>query len=90
MLASLSAAVFDDAGDKSPALDCGPGHSRDGFLFKYSLLLSFNWQADVNRAALCREYLHSETVLRKIDLTRICVIELDGRSRTGDLDRERG
>ena len=90
MLASLSTAVFDDAGDKSTALDCGPEHFRDGFLFKYSLLLSFNWQADINRAALCREYLHSETVLRKIDLTRVCIIQLDGRGRTGDLDSERG
>jgi len=88
--ASLLTTVFDDPSDESTPLDCGPEHFWDGFLFEYPLLLSFNWQADINCAALSREYLHSETVLRQKDLTRVCVIQLDGRSRTGYLDRERG
>ena len=87
---SLSTTVFDDPSDKNAILHRGPEHFRDGLLFKYSLFLSFNRQADVDRTTFGREYLHSETALRQIDLTRVCVIQLDGRSRTGDLDRERG
>ena len=90
MWASLSTSVLDDPGDESTVLDRGPEHFRNGFLFKDPFLLSFNRQADIDRTALCREYLYSETVLRQIDLTRVRGIQLDGRSRTGDLDCERG
>ena len=90
MCANLSTTVFDDPSDENTILHRGPEHLWDGLLFKYSLFLSFNRQADVDRATFGREYLHSEAALRQINLTRVRVIELDGRSRTGDLDRERG
>ena len=76
----LSTTVFNDPGDESTVLDCGPEHFRDGFLFKYAFLLSFNRQTDIDRAAFCRENLNSKTALGQIDLTRICVVELDSRS----------
>ena len=60
---NLSTTVFDDPGNESTVLDCGPEHFRDRFLFKDAVLLSFDRQADINCAALRREYLHSETVL---------------------------
>jgi len=66
---NLLTRVFNDSGDESTILDCGPEHFGDRFLFKDAFFLSLNRQANVNCAALCREYLHSETVLRQIDLT---------------------
>ena len=87
---SLSTFVFDDRGDEGTVLYGGPEHLRDGFLFENAFFLSFDGQTNIYCAALCREYLHSETVLRQIDLTRVCGIKLNGRSRPGDLDGERG
>ena len=85
----LSTLVFDDPSNKRAVLDCGSEHFRDGFLLKNAFLLSFNRQTDVNGATLCCEYLHPKTIFRQIDLTRVCGVKLDGRSRTGYLDCER-
>lgn len=90
MLESLSTTVFYDSGEECTTLDCGPKHFRDGFLFEYSLLLSFDRQADIDCTALGREYFHSEAALRQINLARVRVIQLDGRGRTSYLDCERG
>ena len=87
---NLSTLVFDDPGDENTVLYGGSEHLGDGLLFENTFLLSFDWQTDVNCAALCREYLHSKTILRQIDLTRVCGIKLDGRSETGDLNGKRG
>jgi hypothetical protein len=87
---SLSTLVFNDPCDESAVLDYGPEHFGNGFLLKDAFLLALDRQTDVDCAALRREYLHSETVLRQIDLTRVCGIELDCRDRAGDLDCERG
>lgn len=81
--------MFDDPSDKSAVLYGGPEHLRDRFLFENPFLFSLDRQADVDRAALRRENLHSETVFRQVDLSRVCGIKLDGRGRTGDLDGER-
>jgi hypothetical protein len=80
MWMNLSTLVFDDPGDEDTVLYGGPEHLRDGLLFENTFLLSFDRQTDVDRAALCRQYLHPETILRQIDLTRVCGIKLDGRS----------
>ena len=87
---NLSTGVFDDFGHESTVLYGGPEHLWDGLLFENTFLFSFDWQTDVNCAALCRQYLHSKAILRQINLTRVCRIKLDGRSETGDLEGKRG
>ena len=85
----LSTHVFDDSSDKSAVLYGGSEHLWDRFLFENAFFLSFDRQTDVYRATLRRDYLHPETAFRQVDLPRVCRVELDGGSRTGDLDGER-
>lgn len=51
---NLSTRVFDDPCDENTVLYGGPEHLGEGLLFENTLFFSFDRQADVNCAALCR------------------------------------
>lgn len=63
-------------------------HLRHGLLFKYTLLLALDGETDVDRTALGRRDLRVEAVLREIDLTRVCRVELNHGCGACDLQSQ--
>jgi len=54
MRINLSTLVFDNPGGEGTVLYGGPEHLGDGLLFEDTFLFSFDWQTDIDCAALCR------------------------------------
>ena len=77
--------MFDSGGDQLAILDDSLKHLRDGLLGKDTLLLSLDWQVDVDRAALGSRDLHDQAILGQVNLPRLGGIKLDRRSGSCDL-----
>lgn len=60
-----------------PIRDHSPQHLWNGLFRKYAILFSNDGQADVNAATLRRCDFSVERLLRQVNLSRICRIELD-------------
>ena len=84
------AGVLDDRSDKFPIRDSCPQHLGDRSLNEDTVFFTFNGQTDVDAATLSCGDFHSETLLRKVHLTRIRRVDLDRRSSASDLESKRG
>ena len=60
-------------------------HFRDRMLREDTVFLALLRQTDIDAAAFGGCDLDPEAVLRQVDLTRICRVELDGRCASSDL-----
>lgn len=59
--------------------DRRPEHLRDRMFCKHALLLTLHRQTDVDATALGSRDLHTETVLRQINLPRVGGVKLNRR-----------
>lgn len=60
--------MLNSCGDQLPVLDHCPEHLRYRVLLEHPVLLALHRQADIDAAALRGRDLHTEAVLRQVDL----------------------
>lgn len=75
---------------KFAILDHRLQHLRHRLLFKDTVLLAIDRQANVDGAALSRCDFSAEAVLGEVDLARVSGIDLDHGCGAGDLEGEGG